>query len=238
MDLEDAPPIPEELSYWERVALTRWGKYVSEAERRVVQQAHAILGAPGVLLDYGCGEGRWSKLLCDHGWKALCLDCDEIALSKCGQRNRAAQCVLVNRTNAYLPCKDQILKLLLCIEVRGVLESEWFLHEAVRALSNGGLVVGIFHNRRSLRGGFRHVVDRLTQKQGYYQRDFSTWKKSYENAGFRFLLAQGICWLPFSRASDSPLVPALTKIEEQLGLRLLPSFSPWVIFVAQRTRAQ
>ena len=235
MNLENASAIPEELSKWERVALTRWGKYVSEVERRVVLKAHQIVADPGILLDYGCGEGRWSRLLCDYGWRALCLDIDEVALSKCVRRNPAAQCLLVDRRNTHLPWEDGYLKMILCIEVCGVLESEWFPHEAARVLADDGLVVGVFFNRQSLRGGYRHVVDRLRHTAGFYQRDFRTWKKAFENVGFRFLHAQGICWLPFHRESNSSLVPVLTNMEERLGLRSLPSFSPWVIFVAQRT---
>jgi len=48
-------------------------------------------------------------------------------------------------------------------------------------------------------------------------------------AGFEVEDAAGINWLPFSRTSDSPLVPALAKLEKALRLDRLAGISLWVI---------
>jgi hypothetical protein len=45
---------------------------------------------------------------------------------------------------------------------------------------------------------------------------------------------QGYCWFPIRRTSNSRMVPLVTELESALGLRHLPSFSPWVAFIARK----
>lgn len=48
------------------------------------------------------------------------------------------------------------------------------------------------------------------------------------------LKEEGICWFPFGRDSDSPLVPLATRTEAALRLRRLSALSPWVLGVAAK----
>src|SRR5678810_1382137 len=116
----------EGLSQWERAALTRWGRYISNTEKRVVAQALQIKGQPGVAFDFGCGEGRWTSLLREQGWQVICGDVDEVARTKCATRNPGCRCLPLTLGANRFPLEDSSVDVVLCIEVPGVLESAWF----------------------------------------------------------------------------------------------------------------
>lgn len=55
-----------EDTYWERVARSSWGSYITEVEKRLRTAATTALVV-------GCGGGRWSRLLVDLGWNMVCM---------------------------------------------------------------------------------------------------------------------------------------------------------------------
>ena len=63
----------------------------------------------------------------------------------------------------------------------------------------------------------------------YYRRSLRELVSRARQAGFEVEDAAGFNGLPFSRTSDSPLVPALAKLEKALRLDRLVGISPWVI---------
>jgi SAM-dependent methyltransferase len=220
----------QHLSQWERAALTRWGRYITNLETQVLARAGQMIGRPGVVFDFGCGEGRWTSLLREKGWQAICGDIDEVALAKCAERNPGARCVPLTMGEDRFPVDDAAADLVLCIEVPG--EGAWFRKELVRVLKPGGLVVGIFHNRDSARGLLRSVRDKQRGQYCFYQMGYSTWSSHMRAVGLDIVHAEGLCWFPFGRMSDSALIPASIGLERFLGLRALPSLSPWVAFIA------
>jgi len=222
------------LSQWERVALTSWGRYIAQAEERAILQVAGSSHRPGLVLDTGCGEGRWTALLRKHGWEAICVDTDPVALAKCQERNPGVACMLVPRSGCRLPAADASVSLLLCIEVPGVLESAWFQEEARRVLKPGGSLLGIFHNRSSVRGCFRAAADFAHGSVGFYRLGFREWRRRIRRAGLCVVRAEGLCWFPFRRLSNSRWVPVFARLEARLGLRALATFSPWVLFVAEK----
>ncbi len=225
---------PAGLSLWERVALTRWGRYITEIERTWLQAALARMARPGRAFDFGCGEGRWSMMLREHGWRTVCADIDPAALAKCRRNNPEAECILLSRTAKELPAADSSIDLLVCIEVPHVLESDWFQNEACRMVKPGGLIVGVFHNRDSVRGWFRARLDQKHGRFSFYLLGYRAWRAAMRRAGFEVLRAEGLCWFPFGRQSNSFLIPWAVRIEKLLGLRSLPTWSPWVLFVLRR----
>jgi SAM-dependent methyltransferase len=230
--------LSEPTTYWEKIATTTWGQYTSHVEEQAILQAHRLAPEVGTALEVGCEGGRWSRLLSDLGWNIVCTDIDKSSLDICQERIPAANCILVDPSDSTLPCENESLGLILCVEVYPVVESQWFLPEAHRTLASGGLVVGVALNKQSLRGLAIKARDRRSppDEHGYrhYQVSYSGWRRKAEEQGFRMLSERGFCWFPFRRDSNSSLVSAFTRLEGALRLPRLPALSPWIVFIAQK----
>jgi len=231
----------ESPTFWEHIAVTRrWGRYVSEIERHAIEYAQGLVSAPTRALEVGCEGGRWSRMLADKGWQVVCTDVNRDSLRKCQARIPEARCVLVQPTDTTLPCDTGAVGLLLCIEVFPVIEGAWFPAEASRVLSDNGVLVGVFINKRSLRGAFVHSRAALQRQEAeenehrLYTRSYGEWKQRLPQYSFEVVYEQGFCWFPFPRKSDSPLIPLCTRIESTLGLQKMTSVSPWIVFVARK----
>jgi SAM-dependent methyltransferase len=221
-------------TYWENIARSKWGSYITGVEKEVLLKAIELVKVPTNALEIGCEGGRWSKLLVDLGWKVVCTDINPNTLAICQERIPSAKCILVNAIDTTLPCDTSSQALLLCIEVISVLWNNWFINECDRVLSPGGYIIGVFENRMSLRGFVRHLISEVNGQFDYYKVGYPTWRRKLRLSGFNMVYEEGICWFPFSRSSNSFLVPAFTQIELLLGLRRLPSISPWIVFLAQK----
>ena len=232
-----------EKTFWEQAAETRWGSYMTAHERKALVRAMSIAGGPGVSVEVGCEGGRWSKLLYEAGWRVVCTDVDAEALALCGRRLPEATCLLVEPEATTIPVGDGSARLVLVSEVAPVSQSEWFPGEAARVLEQGGILVCTFYNPASLRGlAYRGLRGLQRWRKGgtrfhehYYSGpSYARFRKDLQRAGFRMLDQEGICWFPFSRQSDSPLIPICTQIEARLGLRRLTALSPFVIAIAKK----
>jgi SAM-dependent methyltransferase len=223
-------------TYWEKVAKSKWGSYITEVERRVLLKANNLVvkRKTAYALEIGCEGGRWSKLLADLGWNMICTDINPHLISECQARIPTAKCILVHANDQTLLCKTNSLQLILCIEVIPVLRSDWFMIEASRVLQPEGLIVGVFENKLSFRGYVHHLVSVVTGRFDYYKVAYPNWRKKFRKQGFNMIHEEGICWFPFSRNSNSPFIPFLTHVEGNLGLRRLPSVSPWIVFLARK----
>ena len=222
-----------ELSDWEIALEGSWQRYMTENQRAIMLETHARAKVPGLLIDFGCGPGRWTKFLMDRGWQAICLDIDTPPLARCQATNPTAKCILSTRDLCRLPLGDSEAGLVLCIGVYRVLESEWFLPEVRRVLKPGGLLSGAFFNLMSGRGLYRYTMDRLFGGQNAYQQSYNSWRHRARREGFDIVRQRGYCWFPLPCFSNSPLVPFFTGLEKACGLQRLPSLSPWVTFLAE-----
>ena len=221
-------------TYWEKIARTNWGTYITGVEKQALLKAVSLFQEPDTALEIGCEGGRWSKFLVDRDWKVTCTDINPNSLEICKERIPTATCVLVSPQDRTLPCTSSSQALLLCIEVVPVMASDWLTDEALRVLRPGGLLVGVYLNRRSLRGYYRHLTAAKNKEFDYYKVDYLNWRSQLCKHGFRMIFEEGICWFPFTRNSNSSLIPILTQLELRLGLRRLPGVSPWIVFLAQK----
>ena len=229
----NVPSKPRTL--WETVAATRWGRYTTEVVESAVIAACDVAGAPGSALEVGCEGGRWSQFLVDRGWTLTCTDINADVLSICRQRVPDANCILVSPDRTTLPCPTATVQLVLCLEVFPVMDSDWFAAEATRVLDNGGVLVGVALNRASIRAGFVRLKEHVQGGTSYfYRHSYAKRRAVLRDAGFEILFERGYCWFPFSRASNSRLVPVLTRLERWLLLDRIPLLSPWVAFVARK----
>lgn len=222
------------LSDWEVALEGRFQRYMTDHQGEVISHAHARAGTPGVLLDFGCGPGRWTRFLIDRGWRAVCIDIDEASLQRCQATNPTAHCILSTPDLRRLPVGDGEIGLVLCVGVYRILESDWFVREVRRVLKPGGIFSGAFFNKFSGRGLYRHVMDRRFGGQNAYQQSYGYWRSRAKSEGLDFLEERGLCWFPIPSFSNSPLVPVFTGLEKACGLRRLPRLSPWVTFIARR----
>jgi hypothetical protein len=67
-----------------------------------------------------------------------------------------------------------------------------------------------------------------------YKVPYGKWKDRLSTIGFEIVHEEGMCWLPFSRESNSLLIPPLTQLERYVGLRRFTKFSPWIAVVARK----
>jgi len=137
-----------------------------------------------------------------------------------------------------LPCDTGCFGLLVCIEVMEVLSSDWFPDEAELVPKPGGLMVGVSRNRQFWRGHCHNTLAALSGTgAGQYYRLANAQRRGRTRVqGFNIADEQGICWPPFTRNSDSRLVPVIVPFERILGLSRLPRVSPWIVFVARKVR--
>jgi SAM-dependent methyltransferase len=224
-------------TFWEKVATNRWGAYLTTIERGVILRASQLAGPPRRAMDVGCEGGRWSALLARHAWEMICTDIEWDSVRVCQRRVPNAHCLLVDGNANTLPFREEIVNLILCIEVFNVAHSDWFFSEASRVLASGGVLVGVIRNRLSLRGvmfELLRLIDRRKRPDTYGVSYGDLRRKLREN-GFVLKDAVGYAWSPFTRTSDSRLVPLCIGLEQSLGLRRLIRFSPWIIFIVQKT---
>ncbi len=229
----EEPKGTDNRTHWESVAGTRWGRHISEVQRSCLAFAMSSL-ANGKAVESGYDGGRWSRLLADAGWVMTCLDIDARTLQLCQANIPDAKCVLTSPEARTLPCDDGSAQLLLCSEALPVIQSDWFAGEAHRILTAGGLVVGVFWNRRSLRGGYSDAVSHRRGAASFYSRNYREQVSHIRQPGFEFIKKEGCCWVPFSRESNSGLVHVFTTLEKCLGLRKIPDLSPWIVCVSRK----
>jgi SAM-dependent methyltransferase len=231
---EDKPS----TTYWDRVAeSTTWGRYLTEIEKRVILKAEGWARRPGNALDLGCGGGRWSQMLAARGWKMTCMDVSRPTLAVCKRKVGAANFILSSPEDRNLPVASNSADLALCIEVIPLIEADWFLPEVHRALSDRGLFVGVYINGQSLRGIAWRLKRRLLNGWDgteFYRSSYSAWRRHLLWVGFEMLHEESCCWGPFTRDSNSPLVPACAKMERALRLNRVVTWSPWVVFIARK----
>lgn len=221
--------------FWEPISSRRWGQYISSIELQAIDFALDQVNAPGLALEVGAEGGRWSKMLADQGWQMTCTDINAEALELCQNRIPAAKCVLVDPDSTQLPCETNSLGLLLAIEVHEIVEQNWFVLEASRVLTENGLYVGVFQNKRSWRALLRNLKRDADGEFKHYTASYAPWRTSMGERGFEMLKEVGLCWMPFGRMSNSSFIPLAVRLEGLIGLRKLPTFSPWIVFVARKT---
>jgi SAM-dependent methyltransferase len=226
--------LKNEPTLWERVALTRWGSYLTSIERSVLLKAARITGEPGIALEIGSEGGRWAALLMREAWQMVCTDVRADMVDLCQQRMPAARCVLVKPTAITIPADTGTIDMVLCLEVPPVTSAAWFPKETFRVLRPGGVLVGATENRSSYRAVVHRLFRRRRSDVGFYRTSYPDLRNRLRNEGFALIHEEGCCWLPFGRSSDSALIPALARLEERIGLRRLPAVGPWVIYAAQK----
>lgn len=224
---------PDRPQFWmDAIANRRWPRYLMAIEREAIDDAVSALRycwAHCTALDIGCGSGKWTRHLDGLGWTVTATETDRAALQICQRRVPRAMCLAVAPTDTDLPPCVSDCGLVTCIEVPPIIDAPWFPAELNRVLRPGGLFVGAHFNIASWRGIIGRIAYWLRGGKGYrfYSQSYGAWRQSMREAGFEVVSETGFCWFPFSRESDSPLVPTCAWLERVLGLRRLTRIAPW-----------
>lgn len=232
-------PINEPQTYWESVTSnSRMGQYIAHAELRALRRLLGTGEMPGEALDVGCDGGRWACILASRGWNLTCIDTNSDSLEVCRRRLGNARLIQAEPSRSSLPCGSSTMDLIICLEVRNVIESDWFLPEAARVLRPGGRLFATYWNSASPRSFYYRLVRGLKKSDGdslYYRgMPYSEYRRSILQNRFSLIEETGFCWLPFGRDSNSQMIPLAAKIERLLHLGKLVRFSPWIIFSARK----
>ncbi len=68
----------------------------------------------------------------------------------------------------------------------------------------------------------------------WYKDSYKHWVARLGANGLEILKAVGYAWSPFTRVSNSKLVPFAVTLEKNLKLCHLTALSPWVVVVARK----
>ncbi|MBX3437574.1 MAG: methyltransferase domain-containing protein [Planctomycetaceae bacterium] len=228
------PITDTDRTFWEEMAQSRWGQYLSGIESTTLRLALEHFERPGEALEVGCEGGRWSRSLASCGWKMTCLDINADTLAVCRRRIPSALCLLYAADSQQFPINSRSIDLLISIEVP-INETAWFASEAARVLRPDGLMVCTFNNLDSYRGRLANLRASLSGDEPQYITGYSACRRRLTEAGLTIMHETGFAWLPFGRGSNSRWVPSLVQLERQFGLRRIVRYSPWVATVAKPT---
>lgn len=137
---------------YERIALDQGGIYNrpgSIAERmqdRVLKKVLKLLSDKGgLLLDIGCGRGRYLSALCRQGFNTVGMDFSLEMLRIASRRGGSANISLVNGEGTTLPFKSDAFDFVLCIDMLHHLPTSQdrgkLLSEISRVLKMGGEMI-------------------------------------------------------------------------------------------------
>jgi SAM-dependent methyltransferase len=226
-----------EPGYWQKVAFTRMGLYVTRLESRFIDVA---LGGPHprTLVDVGAGRGRLEF--------ELLRNADHVIATEVNGEDLAAMArhpgLSPVRVGVYpsLPFRTGSVEAIVALEVPAASDEPWFKRECARVLGSEGDVIVSVHNAFSYKGLWSCMRAGSRRSQGlswatlYYQKSLARHIDDWQRAGFEVQRSQGLYWAPFSRQSDSPWVTAFSIFERALGIRRLAHWSPWVLLHLKR----
>ncbi|MDP2675119.1 MAG: methyltransferase domain-containing protein [Dehalococcoidia bacterium] len=217
--------------YWDAVAKTTMGKYITDAEVTFLERS-LERARPRLVVDAGAGTGRLTRVLAGLSDGVIATEVNPGLAAAAAGVAPNVDAVRVSGSSCAIPFRDGIADGVVCVEVPDLTHWRWFYRESRRLLRPGGVLIVTLQNRLSWKGVIARLLRwRYRTKPGpaYYRRSLGELVSLGRQAGLDFEDAVGFNWLPFSRTSDSPLVPALAKLEKALRLDRLVRISPWVI---------
>lgn len=224
--------------YWSRVCRSRMGDYTSSFERRLLKRLLPTSEISLRVLDVGGGEGRYSGYVRQLGHSPVLLEYDSLPLEIFSEQDRGFGAIQAD--GLALPIRDSAFDVVMTIEVSictTALNDNNTRHfrDVHRILRPNGLFLIMAFNRNSyIRYLKKLSKDRPKYEDAYYMEGPAEFARKLKAAGFEMVGCWGYRWLPFTRESNSPLIPVLAWLERGLLLSRLTRFSPWLFFAARK----
>ncbi len=198
------------------------GKYLTKVETNFIQKT-LNFSQISVIMDVGAEAGRFSQLKTD--FDTISIDIDPISLRRLKQK--APDTNIIQADARKIPLKNEILDAATMIETLDYIpELDQAFSEAYRTLKPEATLIVSFGNRSSLKAKLRQLSGKS------YQHAYRNVIQTLKRTGFIVKKKTGYNWLLFGRMSQNPSIPFLTAAERFIGLRKVPSQSPWVIVQA------
>ena len=214
------------------------GCYTTAFEQGIMTLVLGNAGKGLKILDVGGGDGQHSVHVRSLGHEPVLLEYDwapiEIHLA------RGSGIPAIQASGLDLPIAKETFDAVMTIEVSvcftGLNDANVaFFSDVHRVLRPGGLFLLTAFNRDS----YINILKKFKKNRPgwedmYYREGMGDYKRKLSDAGFTVEHCWGYRWLPFTRQSNSRLIPRLAGLEKLLLLRHLPHFSPWLFFVARK----
>ncbi len=216
---EPSKPTLTEETHWEKAAKTRMGKYITKTETQFIKKALSF-STLNTIMDIGAEAGRFSQL--NTNTETISIDIDPKGLKRLKQK--APNTIIIQADARKVPIKNETLDAITMIEVLDYIpELDQAFQEAFRTLKPQTTLIVSFGNKSSLKAKLRQI------KGKSYLHTYNNVIQALAKAGFNVKKKTGYNWLLFGRMSQNILIPTLAKTEQLIGLRKIPSLSPWVI---------
>ncbi len=225
--------------YWLKSCRSRMGVYTGRIEQALIAKYLAAEGSNLSVLDVGGGSGRNTTFVKSLGHRPTLLEFNGVPINLF--REEHADIPAVQASGLELPVADASFDAVITIEVTVCVTgengaNERFFPDVHRVLKANGLFLLTVSNGDSYVGNIKKRDPNLADYEtAYYHDGFNDYMRKLDDAGFVVEACIGYRWIPFTRDSDSALIPVLAGVEKALQLRRLPRFSPWV-FIAARKR--
>ncbi len=210
--------------FWETAARTQLGKYLTDIETHFVLNSIETT-QPRMILDIGAGAGKFSLLAANSDIDVVSIDIVSYGLRRLQLKKPDVQ--IIKADARKIPLRDGIFDAIVMIEVLDYIpELDQVFNDCQRTLKKEASFTFSFGNTTSLK-------QKVKQLRGNsYLHSYKSVMKNLAKADFKVRRKQGYNWLPFGRTSENPLVPLFAFTERILGLRRIPSLSPWVMVQA------
>lgn len=206
-------------THWEIAAKTRMGKYLTQVETKFIHDS-LNLASINTVMDVGAEAGRFSQL--NSKAETISIDIDSYGLKRLRLKSKTIGAIQADARK--IPVRNETFDIIFMIEVLDYIpELDQAFIEAYRTLKPNASLILSFGNKSSLKAKLRQLSGKS------YQHSYINVIQTLTKMGFQIKRKTGYNWLLFGRTSQNMLIPALSKLERIIGLRRVPSLSPWVI---------
>lgn len=200
------------------------GRYRTDIELKFIKKY--IKRENEKILDIAGGSGRIAIPLIKYSSDITVTDINTKAMQILDERELGIKTVGGDFSTTDFP---NLYTLILCIEGPDYFE-DWdqFFGRINSLLEDGGRCIYTYTNPSSWRYLLRRIKN-INKKNPYHVHSFESLKELLEQKGFEIKEIRGFNWMPFSVASNSPLVPFFAFLETKLKLYKWHSQSPWML---------